>query len=855
MRKLAFIVTVALLLGSFPLAAANHFTVGTYDSVGTAPDEDNSEGDRTVRGTTVGPQAPADTDQEYAIGTTPEDECHDPSSEVSQEEVQATLGAHGFCGMLIYHDGNSALQHVSEPDQHYPGPIGTFDVVRAQTYGTGASTCHPFCQEVQGQDNPTGDVAFNETHRAGAQLGLTDPPDQAYSAEDERSQGVGVTAHVVSPTAVAQEFNVWEMNGWWWPSAVSTFVAFLEDNDQDPIDDDELQEMVDRMAGKAEGETATELNPNSEATICGYTPDFQFTTVDPDAPGVNCEFGFSHAGNGGSDTTFDGYDDECETPTYVCGGVNGPAWYSEGCVCLGLTDPKIPGSSPLPGPDSTLAGPEGQTDYIRWHFVVAPHNSKCGGAQEPGFSFGPDGNYDYPYLAHDVDVWTTAASTSAHSAGSAVPEVLDYSDAVAESYTQRVADQIEDPSNYVPDLPLPAETDLVVRNQTLEPNLAQDYPTHPIGDIDDTSRTFEGGDLDTGDLYRDLTGACELLFAQEVDSTTDPWVDLLDSRAIGVQDVDVTGTYATDERVIRHIDPYGSADAEQDGTNRPGPSVYTTNGKVGMFTDKDDDGEYDQLEAGVKYNAQNTLSGGAYPMVWDMHANTTEDGPVPSEDDGCEVSETTLSEAAGNLGYGVNTGLVQAVYLNEQTAFRDPASQTVVPYATGNNIYLMMSSAARDLYEPGGENVAPIAQEIEDLVTNVKSYVKFDLDREEPDVVIPSEDLETDAAFSGQCSGPSGNFDSGLQFAHDCNALACEGDTIVTMYTFEITQGPLEGSEVLPTFAPGEEDPYDFRDRQHTWYDVDPFDNNPERNDQRQDPPPNPNAGPTGEGIAGPLLE
>ncbi|PSG98142.1 hypothetical protein BRD56_02010 [Thermoplasmatales archaeon SW_10_69_26] len=820
-----------------PAAMANHFSAGARDSIGTSPQETTDS--RTVPGTST------DTwETPYGVGTTPSEKCHDPSSEVSTEEAQAALSADGFCGMLVYHEDNNELTQTSPPDQDLRIPaIDSFDVIRANTVGSAAGTCVPFCPDGEGQP-AGGDLAFEAVHTAGAAAGLTDRPNDADDKEpSDRGREHDVRAHYADPgRTVQQNTGVWEMNGWWVPTLSTSFIAYIEDGEGNTITQENLNQIVKTK------EKNGKLNPASEPAVCGYTPDFRFTTVGPGAAGLNCEFAFNfYSTDSERDLTFDSYEDECESPTYVCGQSNGPAWYYEACFCLGLTDPEIPGGNSAPVvPGSTLAGPEGQTDYIRFHWVIAPHNSQCSGAQEPGFSFSPDGPFEHPFLAHELDVFTTAGSVSSAQAGAAVPEAWDYADAVAEKRTGQAAEALGDPTSQLPsDLPVPAETSAVVREDTLEPNNAD-----PIGSVDDTSRTFEDGNLPTEDLKRDLTGACEQLFAQEEPETVDPWIDYLDSRAQAVQDADASLTYVSDERIERRVGPYGTSDDSQDASNRPGPSLYQTNGKVGIFTDKDDDGEYDQLEAGVKYNDQDPVQSGAYPMIWNMWAQEDGDSYEPAESEGCEIGERRMPQGMASLGYGVETGLVQAVYLNEPTTFVEPSTGQTVPYADGNNIYLMMSHAARELYQPDQANANPLDTEVDVLVDELGSYVTDELGRDAPGVVVPGENLNR-ATFQGQCSGPSGNFDSSLQFLHDCSS-DCKGDTIVTMYTFRVpsSDGTLQGSEMFPTFQPGD-DPYPFGQGQHTWFDVDPFDNDPSRNDDQEDAPPAPDSGIIQEGFVG----
>lgn len=875
MKKLSLLACLLLVLASVPAVNADHLSVGAEDAALVAARED--DGNRSVAGTQDWSEATGDeSNKPYAIGTTPAGECHDPSSEVSPEEANDTLAAHGFCNMLVYHDNASTeantsnLTHLSKPDQHYPtdSPVDRFDVVRAHLYTFGISTCYPFCPPREGQA-AGGQAMFNITHEFTHAVGLTDDPRTANNKESsERSQSYGVTLSSRGYGGLVQDTtDIWEMDGWWAPTAFTSFVAYISDEDGNPVGKDRLIEIVGNETTTGTHEDA--LHEGTEPTVCGYTPDFVFTTVTPGAAGLNCEFEFEavHPGED-DDRKFDGYDDECESPAYFCGEVNGPAWYS-GCTCVGLADPETPGFDNVPNAGfavyedgSTFGGPEGQTDYIRWHFVVAPHNSQCGGAQEPGFSFNPGPGNTLPYLAHDLDVYTTAASVDG--AGGSVPEVFDYSDAIAEEQTAQIGPTVTDGRQNIDEtisnLPgVPSDVTEARSNVQKSDQLEPNDDTGGLS-VEDTSRSWENGKLlggssleDTG-LYRDLSGKCDPLFAVENDpANADPWVDYIDSEATALHDAQAQLTYRSDEIIDVRTDLYGNAGENQDDDNRPGPSLYSTQGNVGFFADTDNDGEYDPNEAGVKYNPGNIQERGAYPMEWNMWVKENDNGqPVVDTDEGCTMGaggDTTMPEQMQQLGYTANTSLVQALYLKEATAFQTDAADTQDPvpaitYPSGNNIYLMMSQSARQLWEgrdqidPAATDDNPVDNEIDSLLENLETYadsVSSGLDLSQ-DVHVPGAELGIEAAFTDQCNGNTGNFDNDLQFLHHCtDALDCSGDTIVTMYTFELQDdgsgtATLSGAPVLPDFAPGD-DNFEFdATYQHTWYDVDAFDNNPNRN-------------------------
>jgi hypothetical protein len=256
-----------------------------------------------------------------------------------------------------------------------------------------------------------------------------------------------------------------------------------------------------------------------------------------------------------------------------------------------------------------------------------------------------------------------------------------------------------------------------------------------------------------------------------------------------------------------------------------------------MFTDKDDDGEYDPLPGGEKYGSDDISSVGAYPMAWDMAL--TDEGEI-NTNGGCQPSgEVPFPEAMASAGYGANTSLVEAIYLQEPTAFVDPVSGSQQLYPAGNNIYLVMSQSARVLYDDTEFATNPVDERIDNLVADLAAYADTkNGEQDAPAVEVPGAAMELSTGFERQCNGDTGNFDSRLQFVHDCTT-DCTGDTIATMYTFELTSpnGEISSDKLLPDFRPTGGDLFQFGQGQHTWYDVDPFDNNPDRNSDESSAP------------------
>jgi hypothetical protein len=773
-----------------PVTGANHVSVGYQDTVGTSANED--------------PENPSVGDDSYQVGI--ESDCYEAQAEPDPGEVTEAATSDGFCGKLLYNEGVPQYEEPSPPDQDLRDDIGTFDVVRTwyvgSVFGVG---CTPIC------DSPGQNQTWTAIHEAGAALGLTDDAETAHQAEDERAQAFGFRVDHAHPNGVVQNTaNVWEMNGWTVPAPVSgTFVGFLTDADETPIDDEQLQQMVDRRV-----DITKTLSEETVAGICGYTPDrtFQSTGEQSFCDGTMLWVDGDDENDGGDPTRFDSYDEECQSPAYVCGGTTGGYWQAE---AIGLA--------------GAYAG-RYQGEFMRWHWVVAPNQPECGNTQ-PGFDFDGDGR-DNPYMAHDLDVYTPPQQVSG------APEV---STENPMSYAQQFAD---DPA--VPDLPGPVEDAVGEAEAVVDPYTREDRTEPNNGDeIDGLAETSQAIEVD-----RQIT-SCEEIVSDE--ERVDPWVNIADATVASNREVSYRDPVVEERTPFEvgtdspRVGLYGNDDQAQDASNDPTPDRYATEGKVGMFADKDDDGSYEQVTgpedsastfgAGV-YLESNIQQTGAYPMLWDMHA-TVEDGEAQvASEEGCTFTgDQAFAGVMEEAGYGPNTGLVQAIYLKEPTEFSDVNTNDpqTAPYPAGNNIYLLMNQAARELWDgdASSSNGFALDSGIDNLVTSLENHVtaNYGADEDSLEVHQPGTVFELDSDFDSQCGDSTGGFDSTLSFTHNCE-LDCSGDTIATMYTFELNgTGEIGGGDIPFLVADGASDPHDFSSEVRTWIDVDPFDGDPDRND------------------------
>jgi hypothetical protein len=620
-------------------------------------------------------------------------------------------------------------------------------------------------------------------------------------------------------------------------------VAFIQDDQGQAIDDEELENIVEE---KTERGT---LPPSAVPSVCGFTPDADIEAMN--TPSSACEVEFRWIGGDG-----DGSDsDPCSSETYLC-GINKPHWQARvTCVmaatsCGGPassanpTDPEIESQAPVPTPDGPdvdvpesrdpapprtgVAPADGATgngwftnsdpptsadstmEYVRWHFVVAPTVSACNGLAEPGFRMSSQ-VASIPYLAHDLDVYTPAAHSSINDNTNGFTNVRDWTQAVARELFGRSDDRVPDTGEIGGPTTLPVEE--------TRSNVAKDWIAEP-NTVHDRSKEH---------VHVERDNPCtQLQGTTETPETQDPWVDVTDSRVIKTG----AGT-----------DPYQNEREDQSAGNRPGPGWYTTRGMTGVFADPNDDGEYEQATSQSVFS--DIHEEGAYPMFWDLRLD--EENEIDTEA-GCRMGEDHLPEMMAEAGYGERTGLIQIVLLREGADwyFRDDGLQleheNIVgldgdPGSPAPNAYLFMSQGLWELYEDQDHGVrSAVAEMLKQLpVANYDLWPSTEM-------LEPSEEGRSD--FYPQCQEGTGGFTSRWDFTHHCveeEPISCEDDTVVTAYLYEDADGDgVIGGSGIPAFQPTGSDPYegfDGSDAYDLWLDVDPLDDDPDRNTRDGSPP------------------
>lgn len=807
MKTEAIIATILLVGSVLPLASARHLSAGFEDSVGVGVDET--------------PEDPSVPVEDWERGTTREG-CFESEGNLSAQAANEAVTADPFCGELIYHQ-NTSLEHIAPQDQVFLDDdfIGEFDVHNVNYMGSA----------IERWDQPFVDPVWSGIHDAGQILGMTDSAEEADEQDGDRTQAYHVALYYPFATHVLQEqTGAWEMNGPYSQEPYQAFMGFLYDSNGEPITDEDLKNRI----------AEDDVRDNAIPAICGFQPFSGFAAINAIGP---CGIQLTYIENGDSED-FRGYEDECESPAYVCNPAAGGAWHGR-IQCT-----------------TTCAG-NSEFSHEIFHWVVAPVLEQDCDQRAPGFSMEHPGD-GLPYLAHDLDVYTPTASaveqasfpTTWEWANDAPDTAIDRAFDETSNVTEEINDLLQNISDELPGAPpLPPLPDtqnvttFVDKGQRIEPN------AHPAGELVETSQSLS----DDPDLQRSSEeddGPCAPITSDS--EVEDPWVDIVDGETnLGVTGqrsgsglenfvgLDLAGFTPSDTGLfgvgVEKTGLYLTAEDHQDGSNRPGPATVWTEGKVGMFTDMNDDGDYDQVFLGAKYQPQNVESVGAYPMLWDMWA--TENGE-PDLGQGCTiVGGKSITQLMDDAGYGANTGLAQLIYLNEPTVFFDPATGEAVPYPDGNNIFVLASNSVHQLWEPEGTQTHQLGQEISAAIEDLSGYAEANNDGQgPPDVRIPADDLGMDANFQGQCDEPTGGFTSSLTFVHDC-AVDCSGDTIATVYSFEVTRengdlggGDEEGS--IPVFSTDQTERYDFGQGQHTWIDVDPFDGDPDRNREESSAPP-----------------
>lgn len=762
----------------------------------------------------------------------------------------------------------------------------SFDVQAASYVGTyGLQTCESFCTVPYEHLESVGDpVQPDDPETVCEQEEEADPYGECGR--------VMVGPHVAVPNAAlwAQQRadglseEEWEMNGWLVPTYDQTFVAFLED-DGEPVSGDELASIVEEMQTQA-GVLDAEAIPEVCGFVDGYDVSWAKNEDEQDAegePGVEprgdppCPVPFAFAPDKGPGDGPESYDDRCQGALYACSQNpnQDPAWHAR-WVC-----PAAPGEQAAldaynehpANPTGDFPGNLGRTlyahdraswetcqdafdstgEYVSWHFVVAPTISDCGGLQNPGFLTSHASGGVQRFLAYDLDVYSPAGSLVGGAGGG------------AEEWSTATSDHVDEQARS-------AQTP-VRKDARVEPN--HDGSQAAWLGLEDTSQR----DLQ---IDRELP-LCNLI-GDEEESVADPWVNVLDTevRPRSLENRDGTGTQDSFlDSVHGGADPaygvgaYGTGEDHQDRSNRPGPAYMRVSGHIGMYFDEDDDGRFGPiLDLDARTDGELLHEQGVWPMQWG------------------QGGETGLFRAAlADLGFGNRTtGLVQALYLQEPTelVYRPGTKNAVLNYTEGNNVYLFFSNGLLETLEEGdafveglvGDLVEPFVQEHRadvhvprydwdeqrELVhrneTNVSIAVPDPLsegDRyvNQSDYSLSLSEVPRDfeADNTRDLSGaPEQRFWNLWSFRHNCaeetgieeidRGLACGGDTIVTAYAYEvISEDGSLGGEGLPVFRPGlgdavgydDAEPFDFCQGQtppctNVWFDVDPLDNDPDRN-------------------------
>lgn len=876
MRNKLIVVAVAITMVTmvFPASQARHLSVGVRDSVAVGAQE--SPDNPSVPGPDGDQEA---NDTPYEVGTTDPDHCFQRTEEISADNAQEAATKNGFCGRLIYnHD--SSFELVSPPDQHFvgdgsSGPIpaefpggpitlddrqikgfSTFDIVRTWVLAPPIGfTCDPFC------DSPGQNATWNAAHTVGSELGVTDNPEDAHDNEtSERTQFHTYRIDHAPPNAIFAAAGPWAMDGWTLPAPyASTFVGFLKDTQGNVVSDNDLETIVSEL--QEDGV----LTQNAIPTLCGVTPDRSFqSTGEQGSCDDNMNFVNTSANpDPTSSPEWRSYEEECGSPTYICGPTQGEGyWESDAAGLL----------------DAYAARYQGE--FMRWHYFIAGTPQTCGNA-EPGINPYPatqDNKADLDYLGHELDVYVPAHHFETGGTPASTSNTIDYAETIAYAASEdpeQVAAQTTPGSGILPptiDSITDEATAQNVREDLIEPNLGD-----ATADLDDTSQAFA--------LERSQ-GACESLTLDtghhsppsEPEQEIDPWTNIIDAGVDANREASYRDPVVDDRtpfeagRDTPTVGFFGTEGSGQDADNDPTPSRYTPVGSVGVFMDGDDDGQYERVTgpadsassfgAGV-YDSARIQSVGAYPMLWDMHVTENDNGePVVDTSEGCNLGgaeNEQFTDWMVEAGYGANTSLVQAIYLRGPTEFTvvtddgGNANPDSVQYPTGNNIYLLMNQAGHQLWNGTAENQVgvtdnPVDGAIDSLLVDLVDYLEtqqgVDLDLTN-DVQVPNNDVDVsnlDSDYTGQCDQSTGDFTSEWSFTHQCAAAKslCEGDTIATLYTYEVDteDGTLGGDENVPPLTldadrtdTNSEGAYKFSEAPNTWIDVDPFDGDPARND------------------------
>lgn len=829
MRASTLVIAAILLTSAFlPAVGARHLSVGS-DQVTTAESEE----------TRNDPTVPEDR---YNEGTEDPDDCYQP--ELGASLADEAVGGDSFCGRLVYNHDRGNFQQISTPDQHYPGGQTLdwnghsvknlqFDAVRIGSIGQGLS-CNSYCLTlIPGLIKPGYVAAWNAMNDAGL---ADDDGEESFNQDGGSIYFYAITEYPNAAQVVEDQTPVdFDMNGWNSPDGTS-WVAFLTadledggdwvaDEFSNPNGPEEINEIMLETLILGESETGVDLNGDSDLDEDGWRGDELSSEAVPEI----CLFttAFSLSGSSGACQVAFAYDagetrdpgqayndldyqNPCDSPTFVC-STQGYWRAQRGYL--------PPGATLFQG-----------NDYQPVHFVVAPTLSECQGQQEPGFAFETPDGADWPYVAHDLDVHTPIATAAdvygteyIHDAifpvdtGPVFDAVEDAQDTAEETVEENTPGPVADATSQVVNT-ANAATFQVAKNDKFEPNA--------IGDTAQSLFQDERTSGEAADLVRSLDlEKCDI-FSSDTETTPEPWVGYIDSQVVR----DVSGEFVGDGE-----DPYLNEDPNQDASNRPGPYMYYTSGYMGMFTDKDDNGNYDP--APIESHFEDPSS---FPLFYSHRAKVDESGSAVFDRTGCNygffADAPNLSEAIESSGYGVNTTLHQVVYLKEPTTWYSFATQTdAVPFLDGDRFYVLTNNVTQVIIEQATDQTqkAIIESQIQLLINKIAAQADgvdapdFDItetranplgtDDVDDRVELMYQHHDATSEWGQQCSSDTGDFGGQFSFTHDCNALDCSGDAVATGFFLDIAgEGDNPGATLgtglkFKPFDPdGDGTPFDF---------------------------------------------
>lgn len=735
---------LALALFMSTPGVAHHLSVGASDAIGLGPDET--------------PRDPSVRSEVHQRGTSTD--CG-PSDPILRD---AGSFRDAICGKLVYHPGTPFETHAPK-DQNLRAPIGAFDVQATQHVGVrGFETCLPWCV------HPLTGPAYEDVHALAEAAGLGGDSD---AEKDEGWQRYGIEADSPQPSVFLSDQGKLPADGWLFPATDTSFVAFLEDREGDPISHERLVEIIEH------GRHPSDVIEG----VCGFTPEAHLD-LRGSLPG--CEIPFRWVAPQAGESQGHA---PCQSAAYVCAAIT-PAWRAEVTCNVGTgtcdASPvqeaeKAAGPEPLPRDPTqkhvSFQRPADSTlQPAVWHFAVAPSPSDCQGSREPGFDLDPEG---WAYLAHDLDVyitpdevWPEGAPTTARS------WIVDEVQSLASPFWRQA---IQPAWQRAPQEPT---TDAIVNG---------------LGD-----------DSHTLSLPREWYPCRAVWPTAETENTLDAWKNVVDAHL----ERSLIG-----DRIEGSLELPSGMDGQ-----RTRLGAYTPAGHIGLFADTTDDASYTREPWSAQFDAIEQT--GSYPVLWDMRVSPTDsigDGKGCQIDTGPFASQR-LPEAMADAGYGPMTGLVQAIALSEATLWlhRPTGTQITAPWG---GVFVLASQSPLH-HGVGDYDIVPeMEQRIDTIATAARQAAGLE---DEPRYLLNQilrEDNEQapDSDFQPQCGEPTGGFTSTWTLVQACRTPeACLEGASVMQVLFE-SQAPAEhfteGQAWAKPFPDGHEDV--FEPGVNAWTDVD----------------------------------